>query len=345
MTSADLKTPFSDRRFCSELFLFIQRQRLLPAGSRVLLAVSGGIDSMLLLDFFKRFGRQKYGLDWGVAHLDHGLRPDSGADAAWLAECCQTTQIPFWQTRIDVAKHHALGPQSSLEAVARDLRYDWLLTLAAEQGFDRLATAHSASDQAEGMLMRLVRGSLAGLGGMAPLQSRAGIHVIRPLLCLSRSELEAYASFHSLSWREDPSNAELNFFRNRLRHQVLPLLRQENARLDQHWAEHARLWQDEQAWLAELTAEAAGACLKQGANIVLLDLSLFQGYALALQRRLVKMALTQLLGEWKVFTSRHLEAVCHLADADTGKSLNLPRQVRVSKRKRTLAFELGDRCF
>jgi tRNA(Ile)-lysidine synthase len=340
MSSADLKMPFSDRRFCSELFLFIQQQQLFPAGSRVLLAVSGGLDSMLLLDFFKRFGRQKYGLDWGVAHLDHGLRPDSGADAAWLAAFCQTAQIPFWQARIAVAEHHAQSPQSSLEAVARELRYHWLLNLAAEQGFDRLATAHTATDQAEGMLMRLVRGSLAGLGGMAPSHTREGIHVIRPLLSQTRPSLEAYAAFHQLTWREDSSNAELDFFRNRLRQQILPLLRQENARLDQHWAEHALLWQDEQAWLAELTAEAASACLKQEAKIVLLDLMLFQGYSQALKRRLIKMALTQLLGEWKVFTSRHVEAVCQLAAADTGKSLNLPRQVRVSKLKCALAFEL-----
>ncbi len=340
MNSADLKIPFSDRRFCSDLFLFIQQQQLLPAGSRVLLAVSGGLDSMSLLDFFRRFGQKKYALDWGVAHLDHGLRSDSGADATWLAEFCQAAQIPFWQTRIEVAEHHAQSPQSSLEAVARELRYHWLLTLAAEQGFDRLATAHSASDQAEGMLMRLVRGSLAGLGGMAPSHTRQDIHVIRPLLCHTRPSLDAYAAFHQLHWREDSSNAELDFFRNRLRQQILPLLRQENARLDQHWAEHALLWQDEQAWLAELTAEAASACLKQEANIVLLDLRLFQGYAQALQRRLVKMALTQLLGEWKVFTSRHVEAVCHLAAADTGKSLNLPCQVSVSKRKCALVFEL-----
>ncbi|MBT9544990.1 MAG: tRNA lysidine(34) synthetase TilS [Candidatus Sericytochromatia bacterium] len=340
MTSADLKTPFSDRRFCSDLFLFIQRQKLLPAGSRVLLAVSGGLDSMLLLDFFRRFGKQKYGLDWGVAHLDHGLRPGSGADAAWLAEFCRAAEIPFWQARLEVAKHHAKSPQSSLEAVARDLRYDWLLSLAIEQGFNCLATAHTASDQAEGMLMRLVRGSLAGLGGMAPLQSRAGICLIRPLLSQTRPSLEAYAAFQQLIWREDPSNAELDFFRNRLRHQILPLLRQENARLDQHWSEHALLWQDEQTWLEQLTAEAASASLKQeSGHVLLLDLRLFQGYAQALQRRLVKTALTQLLGEWKVFTSRHLEAVCQLADADTGKSLNLPRQVRVSRRKHALAFE------
>lgn len=303
-----------------------------------MLAVSGGLDSMLLLDFFRRFGQKKYSLNWGVAHFDHALRAESGADTAWLADFCQAAGIPFWQTRLDVAEHHRQSPQSSLEAVARDLRYDWLLKLATTQGFDTLATAHNASDQAEGLLMRLVRGALTGLGGMAPLQTRAGLRLIRPLLCLPRPELEAYAAFHQLTWREDPSNASPAFFRNRLRHQVLPLLRQENARLDPHWAEHALLWQDEQAWLEQLTAEAAGACLSQTADTVQLALPLFLNHSPALQRRLVKRALTQLLGEWKVFTSRHIAAICELAEADVGKSLDLPRQVRVSRHKEALVF-------
>lgn len=331
--------PFSDRRFCSDLFVFVQQQALLPARSRVLLAVSGGLDSMLLLDFFRRFGQKKYGLDWAVAHLDHGLRPESAEDAAWLAAFCQTAQIPFWQTRIDVTGHHARSPQSSLEAVARELRYAWLFQLAQEQGFDTLATAHTASDQAEGVLMRLVRGGVAGLGGMAPKQTRGGILLIRPLLLQTRSALEAYARYHQLRWREDASNASPDFFRNRLRQQILPLLRQENARIEQHWAEHALLWQDEQAWLEQLTTEAAAQCLRPTSEGLWLALPLFQTYPVALQRRLVKQALTQLLGEWKVFTSRHLEAVCQLADADTGKSLDLPCQVRVFKHKQVLFFE------
>jgi tRNA(Ile)-lysidine synthetase-like protein len=335
---------FSDRRFCSDLFGFIQHHQLLKQNSRLLLAVSGGLDSIVMLDFFRRFGLKKYALEWGVAHLDHALRPESAADADWLRAFCLERQIPYWSQRLDIAQEHALSPQSSLEAVARELRYAWLFEVAADQGFHSLATAHSASDQAEGVIMRLVRGSVAGLGGILPQQTRSGLRLIRPLLTLPRSEIEAYATFHQLNWREDLSNQDPAFFRNRVRKQILPLLRQENPSLEHQWAEHALYWQADQAWLDQLTQEAAVKCLTISAKKVHIDLNLFCKQPEALQRRLVKSALTQLLGDWRVFTSRHIEALCKLAYADSGKYLELPRAVNARKQGKNLILESQEKA-
>jgi len=324
---------FSDRSFCSGLFVWIEKHQLLLAGSRVLLAVSGGLDSMVMLDFFRRFGQKKYALDFGVAHIDHGLRTESAADALWLNDHCQALAIPFWQIRLAVADVHQTSAQSSLEAVARELRYAWLFSLAREEGFDALATAHTASDQAEGLLMRWVRGAVQGLGGMSPVQERQGLRLIRPLLDTPRAALEAYVEHYQLSWREDSSNAELDFFRNRIRAQVLPLLRAENPRLEQQWCEHALIWQEEQQFLEQLTESAALTVLSTEPEGLRVLLRSFEGLGPALQRRVLKRALTQVCGDWKIFTSRHLEALLQLARAETGKSLNLPRGILARKEK------------
>lgn len=331
---------FSDRSFCSALFLTIERQALLTSAQRLLLAVSGGLDSMVLLDFFRRFGHKKYGLELAVAHLDHALRPESAADAQWLEGCCQAWGLPFFQTRIAVRNHHQASAQSSLEAVARELRYAWLLELARTQGFDTLATAHSASDQAEGLLMRLVRGTVTGRGGIRPRQDWQGVQVIRPLLEMPRQDLEAYAVYHQLNWREDSSNADPAFFRNRLRAGVLPLLRAENPRLDQQWAEQALLWQEESDLLEELAARARAELLSETPQGLCLSVKALQMLHPALRRRVLKQVLTQLCGDWRIFGRRHLEALNGLLDSAPGRVLDFPRSVRVQRRPATLCFSL-----
>lgn len=331
---------FSDRAFCSALFVTIERHGLLASSQRLLLAVSGGLDSMVLLDFFRRFGAKKYGLGVAVAHLDHALRPESAADAAWLADFCHAQALPFFQTRIPVHSYHQTSSQSSLEAVARELRYAWLIETAHKQGFDTLATAHTASDQAEGLLMRWVRGTVQGRAGMLPRQNRQGIQLIRPLLEMARTDLEAYANWHRLSWREDSSNQDLRFFRNRLRAKVLPLLRAENPHLDVQWAQQALLWQEENELLEQLAAGARSKIQGSMAEGLSLELQGLQAQHPALRRRIFKQVLTELCGDWRIFSRRHVEALNALLTSAPGRILNFPRGVRIVRGRTALYFSL-----
>ena len=181
-------------------------------GDRVLVAVSGGLDSIVLLDLFRQVAPAAR-LDLRAAHFDHAMRPGSASDASWVKEQCAAWQIPI----------HAARSDSDLnsEAAARSARYAFLERTADHVGAQHIATGHHADDQAETVLFRVMRGT--GIDGLAGIPERRG-RVVRPLLFAPRARLEAYARERGLAWREDESNLSPRFARNRIRHELLPAL-------------------------------------------------------------------------------------------------------------------------
>jgi len=202
----------------------IRERGLLRAGDRVVVAVSGGADSVALMRVLLIL-RSELGIVLAVAHFNHGLRGvDSDGDERFVAELAQRHDLLFFAGRADV-REHATAHKLSLEHAARELRYEWLVELARQQRLEAIATAHTADDQAETVLMKFLRGAgTKGLAGIHPVLLRDGIRVVRPLLGALRTEVEAY--LHSLSqpWREDESNRDACYARNRIRHELLPLL-------------------------------------------------------------------------------------------------------------------------
>lgn len=203
--------------------------------SRVLLAVSGGIDSMTMADLFLHSALR---LPLAVAHFNFHLRgADSDGDEALVADWCRRNGIPFFRQEDDT-KAFAAAHGLSVEMAARRLRYDWFSTLCREQGFTHLAVAHNLDDNAETLLLHLLRGTgLRGLTGIRetmPLpgaddaSGSAGVQLIRPLLDFSRREIEAYAVRAGVEFRVDATNADVTIARNRLRHEVFPQLAQIN---------------------------------------------------------------------------------------------------------------------
>ena len=190
---------------------------LLPAGCTVLCAVSGGADSVCLLDLVRRLG------DVTVlcAHFDHGIRgAESARDAAFVEALCEEWGIPFFLGRGDVpayAREHGL----SLETAARELRYAFLERTAEAQGAGVIATAHNLNDNAETILFRMARGT--GLGGLAGIPARRG-SIVRPLLKTPRRDIEDYLAARNIPHVEDSTNAETDAARNRIRLNVLPAL-------------------------------------------------------------------------------------------------------------------------
>ena len=186
----------------------------LEEASSVVVAVSGGLDSMTLLHLL-RFGGAAPSLPLHAAHLDHRMRAESGADAAWLTKACDE-----W----GVAYHLRTAPAPvRTETEGRELRYAFFADLARELGAGAVVmTAHTADDQAETVLFRIARGSgPRGLGGIRPGRSPS---LVRPLLPFRRREIHAYATRHDVPYREDPSNRDPRWTRNRLRHEILPAL-------------------------------------------------------------------------------------------------------------------------
>lgn len=189
----------------------------LAPGATVVAAVSGGADSVALLDRLHADGR------WRIVcwHLDHGLRPDSAADAAWVADLAARLGIPSAGERADV---RAALRGDGLEEAARRVRYARLAEACVRLGAAAACTAHHRDDQTETALLQILRGcGPEGPAGIAPERNLApGVRLLRPLLHATRAELVAHCRARGLVWREDPSNADLALRRNRLRHEVLP---------------------------------------------------------------------------------------------------------------------------
>ncbi len=205
----------------------------------VIVAVSGGADSIALLHLLTRM-RAAWSLKLVVAHLDHNLRPSSAADAAFVAEMAENWGLPMETDRLPP---ETLTQEGNVEANARHWRYRFLARVAVDCQVDGnpvdVAVAHTANDQAETVLMNLIRGS--GLQGLAGMQAARpltvhdrvvpSVRVVRPLLNVSRSEVMQYLTEHNIPFREDPTNQDRTFVRNRVRHEIIPLLREINPQI------------------------------------------------------------------------------------------------------------------
>jgi len=267
---------------------YIRERGLMRAGDRVCVAVSGGADSVALLRVLLEL-RTELGIVLAVAHFNHQLRGDaSEGDEAFVADLARQQKLEFFAGRADV-RQHAQVSKLSVEGAGRELRYEWLGALAEEQRFDSIATAHTLDDQAETVLMKFLRGAGSrGLGGIYPellLDTQKKVRVVRPLLSVTREEVESYLTALGQDWREDESNLDHRFARNRLRHELLPLLEREyNPNLRQVLSDAAELWRaEEQYWqlLVQRHIEA-----RMGPQRLVLE-----GFAelpLALQRHLLR---------------------------------------------------------
>lgn len=202
---------------------FINEHQLIKPTDRVLLAVSGGLDSVVMAHLFARAG-----FSFGIAHVNFCLRgAESDADEALVRALATQLNVPFHTTRFDtqtIADERGL----SIQVLARDLRYDWFSTIAEQEGYTRIATAHHQNDVLETLLLNLIRGT--GLTGLRGIPIQQG-QIIRPMWALSRLQIKDYAVDHGLPWRNDRSNDDDKYSRNKLRHHVVPVLEKLNPNL------------------------------------------------------------------------------------------------------------------
>lgn len=283
---------------------------MLRPGLRVAVGLSGGADSVALLCVLTE-RKAELGLVLHAAHLHHGLRgAEADADLAFCRELADKLGAPFHESRVDTAREAQAIPETgkareTLEEAARRLRYQWFRRLMSEAQLDAIATAHTRDDQAETVLAKFLRGAwTGGLAGIRPLLEFPEGRILRPLLGTARAEIEVYLAALDQSWREDSSNRHLSFTRNRIRHELLPLLESWNPRLREHLVQMAELARDEEEWWRAELARLAPQLLLPGRPVrgggraagegVALDITRLAAFPAALQRRLLRHAAKEL---------------------------------------------------
>ncbi len=285
---------------------------MIAPGMRLGVAVSGGADSVCLLHLLLELAAAR-DLHLTVLHLNHRLRgPESDADAAFVRDLALNLCLPAVLRDSDVA-----AIPGNLEQAARAARLAFFRQMIASGAVDRVAVGHTASDQAETVLYRFLRGSgSAGLAGVRPVTSSG---IIRPLLAIERSEVEHYLRHRHISWREDSTNTSPRFARNRIRHELLPeLARSWNpaiARTLAHTADWALA--EEEYWAAETDRLAAEHLLPNGSGL-LLRTDVLAALPLAAARRLVRRAVEQVKGNLRGVEFSHIAAILEIASRSRG---------------------------
>lgn len=273
---------------------YIREQNLITPGDLVIAGVSGGPDSMALLHILIQL-QPRLNFQLVAAHLNHGLRPEAASEEKFVRDYCQTVPLPFYSRQVDVQELAARG-KKSLEEAGRDCRYQYFAQLAAELGATRIATAHHRDDNAETVLLNIIRGSgIKGLRGIRPVN---GI-IIRPLLRVDKNEIENYLAENSIKYCIDLSNYSTDFLRNRIRHNLLPLLQQDyNPRIVDGLNQLADIATIENDSMETQTAYFwEELIIKQETDEIILDAHRILELHPAFQRRIIMKALAAMQGE------------------------------------------------
>jgi tRNA(Ile)-lysidine synthase len=292
----------------------IERHALCPPGSRVLVAISGGSDSVALLFLLRELAENGKFTVAGLAHLNHGLRPTAERDQRFCEELADRLHLRISVKTEDV-KGFARVRNLSVEDAARRIRYDFLEQAADAFGADRIAVGHTQDDQAETFLLKLIRG--AGLTGLAGIRPRRG-RVIRPLLDAARADLRTYLSIVGENWIEDESNEDLANPRNRIRHRVLPELDcAAGASTRPAIARAAGLVREDTEWLDELAERRYTQLAVTSEDGVAIEAAVLAAEPAPVRRRLLLKALRVVAGEREVGLD-HVEAAAAALGGSAG---------------------------
>ncbi len=309
-----------------------RKYAMFSPGDMVLVAVSGGADSVSLLDILYEV-RTEMDIRLGIAHFNHGLRPgEDEKEAEFVRGLSESYGVRLYEGNASKSLREA----TSLEETARKERYRFLEQAAREAEADKIALGHTMNDQAETVMIRLLRGS--GPPGLSGIPPKRGDRIVRPLIEITRGEILAYLHEKGLNWMEDPSNRDPRFLRNRIRHQLLPLLQQYQPDLIPLLSRTAEIFRQDEEWMSE---EARGWMEKNvresslgGLEVRIHDL---HGLAPALQTRVVRAMVKETAGGLRRISAKHISAIRALLDSSRPQAMvTLPGGVLVLKQYQSL---------
>jgi tRNA(Ile)-lysidine synthase len=304
---------------------------LLAKGDQVVVGVSGGPDSLALLYLLYAF-KKEIRLKLYVAHLDHMLRKGSARDVEFVRNICARLKLPFYSTRINVK---AFADKGSLEEIARNCRLGFLFKVAKDVGAKRIALGHNLDDQAETVLMRILRGAgLYGLSGILPKRNIAGFTVIRPLIEVKRKDIEAYLKKKKLKPRRDISNSRDIYFRNKIRNRLLPLLEKGyNKNIKEVLANMAETIAFDYDYLKQV------AWRKQKEGSPRISLEKLQKLHPSMRRLILRSAFAGIKGDTRRLTFSHIREIEDLLlNRPQNSIVDLPGRVSVIKKKSLIFY-------
>ncbi len=308
--------------------------------TRVLVAVSGGVDSVVLLHTLASLS-ERFGLNLLVAHIHHGLRgTEADDDERFVAAIADQASIWCTTVRVDT-RSEAEDSGKGLEAAARRLRYRELERIATEAQAPYVAIAHTADDVAETLLMHLARGSgLDGLAAHAPTRPLGGVHLVRPMIALLRSEVEEFAHQHQITWREDASNADLQFRRNQVRQLIMPAMRHVfGADVGRRMERSTGLLRDARTIIDRSLYELKAHAIHRSDDAVRIDLSDLLDVDAPVAAELIRTAVHDLLGHHGSWTDT--QRVRALIPAEVGSKASLSEDVIAVREREQILLRLG----
>jgi tRNA(Ile)-lysidine synthase len=319
---------------------------LIVPGDKVLVGVSGGADSIALLHALHWFSRvQNYSLI--VVHINHMSRgKDSDADADFVESIAEKLKLPFYLKKIDVGIER-LQLKTSFQDAARIIRYQFFEETLQATGGNKVALGHSADDQVETILMNIVRGT--GLKGLAGIPQVRG-YIIRPFLEIHRKDLEIYLEEKDISFRDDSSNSDKKYLRNRIRHELIPHLETYNPGIRKCLQEMSGIAREEDFLLSQMVRDIfkkKSRFLEGSEQNIVWGINDFQSYPLALRQRLVREIFCRITGDMQAITAHHVQQIINLFNSPkSGKALNIPRGVTVTCSYDSVLFSkvIGDIC-
>jgi len=326
----------------------IEKHNMLQKGDKVIAALSGGADSVALLDALCSF-KDEYSLEIYALHVHHGIRgEEADEDCAFCMELCNKMGVEFFIKQYDIPElTEELG--MSEEEAGRYARYEAFDELCVLLGADKIAVAHNMNDNAETVIMNLSRGTgMKGLCGISPVRD----NIIRPLIDVSRDEIEKYLAERNITYRTDSTNLEDDYTRNRIRHNVLPLLENEvNEGAVSNIVKTAKMLSEEEDFIESYAKECYEKCiLSESEDKIELDAEKFLSVHSAIKKRMARIAFEKLSGRMKDVTNQHIESIVDIFEGETGRSISLPYAIKAEKSYNTLILkkiseEMSDFCY
>ena len=320
---------------------YILDMKMISPGGKLVAGISGGADSVCLFHVLREL-QEALSFSFSVVHVEHGIRGEEAlADAAFVEGLCAEAGIPCRVVHVDVP---ALAARAGvgLEEAGRLARRQAFEEARRELGADIIALAHHMDDRAETFLFNAARGTgLAGLGSIRPV---SGVYV-RPLLCVSREEITAFLRARGALWREDSTNAETDYTRNRLRLEVIPALREGvNSRASEHMARTAELVAEAWDYLSLVAEDRYRRFGRREEGRVVLAASLVEEEPPIIAGGVIRLALAELRGGGKDLTARHIEAVRDLFRGRNGRTADLPGGIRARRVPEGVVISRPDRA-